>query len=176
MHEHWTLFLAEGIVLSLLGLVAIIVPPLAGLATTVILGWVFVAAGIAGILFTLRARRAPGTGWALLSAVVAIVAGGVLLWSPLQGLVTLTYVLTGFFIIDGIVIVAYAVAHRRELSGKWEWMMVNGVIDLVLAGIILLGLPGTLGWALGLLIGIDLVFGGTSLIAMALGARRESLS
>lgn len=175
MHQHWKLFLAEGIILSLLGLAAIIVPPLAGLATTLILGWVFVASGIVGLLFTLRARRAPGSRWALLSAVVAFVAGGILLWNPLQGLVTLTYVLTAFFVIDGIVIIAYAIAHRRELSGKWEWMMVNGVIDLVLAGIILSGLPGTLSWALGLLIGIDLVFGGTSLIAMALGARRETL-
>ena len=175
MHQHWKLFLAEGIILSLLGLAAIIVPPLAGLATTLILGWVFVASGIVGLLFTLRAQHAPGSRWALLSAVVAVVAGGILLWNPLQGLVTLTYVLTAFFIIDGIVIVAYAIAHRRELSGKWEWMMVNGVIDLVLAGIILSGLPGTLSWALGLLIGIDLVFGGTSLIAMALEARRETL-
>jgi uncharacterized membrane protein HdeD (DUF308 family) len=176
MHEHWKIFLAEGIVLWLLGLAAIIVPPLAGLATTLILGWIFVASGIVGLLFTLRARYAPGSRWALLSAVVAIVAGGILLWDPLQGLVTLTYVLTAFFIIDGIVIVAYAIAHRRQLSGKWEWMMVNGIIDLVLAGIILSGLPWTLSWALGLLIGIDLVFGGTSLIAMALRARREALS
>ena len=162
---------AAAIVLCLLGLAAIVVPPLAGLATTLILGWVFVAAGVAGLLFTLRARHAPGSGWALLSAVVAIGAGGIVLWNPLQGLLTLTYVLTAFFIIDGIVIVAYAIAHRRELSGKWEWMMVNGILDLLLAGIILSGLPGTLSWALGLLIGIDLVFGGTSPIAMALGAR-----
>jgi len=176
VHKHWKLFLAEGIILSLLGLAAIIVPPLAGLATTLILGWIFVVAGIVGLFFTLRARHAPGSKWALVSAVVAIIAGGILLWNPLQGLVTLTYVLTAFFIIDGIVIVAYALAHRRELSGKWEWMMVNGVLDLVLAAIILSGLPGTLSWALGLLIGIDLVFGGTSLIAMALGARRATLS
>ena len=176
MHEHWKPFLAEGIILSLLGLAAIIVPPHAGLATTFILGWVFVAAGIAGLFFTLRVRHAPGSRWALLSAIVAVVAGGILLWNPLQGLVTLTYVLTAFFIIDGMVIVAYAIAHRRELSGKWEWMMVNGILDLLLAGIILSGLPGTLSWALGLLIGIDLVFGGTSLIAMALGARKETLS
>jgi uncharacterized membrane protein HdeD (DUF308 family) len=176
IHDHWKLFLAEGIVLSLLGVAAIIVPPLAGLAATIFLGWVFVVAGFAGLLFTLRARQAPGFGWALLSAVVAIVAGGILLWNPLQGLVTLTIVLTAFFIADGVVTIIYAIAHRRELSGRWEWMMVNGVLDLLLAAIVLSGLPLTLGWALGLLLGIDLLFGGASLIAMALKARSESVA
>ena len=96
-----------------------------------------------------------------------------MLWNPLQGLVTLTYVLTAFFIVDGILIVILAIAHRRELSGKWEWMMVNGVIDLILAGIIIAALPSTLVWAFGLLVGIDMMFGGASLIAMALEARKE---
>ena len=174
IHDHWKTFLAEGILLVLLGLIAIVVPPLAGLAATVFFGWMLVFAGVAGILFTLRARQAPGFGWALLSALVAVVAGGILLWNPLQGLVTLTYVLTAFFIVDGLVIIVNAIAHRRELSGRWEWMMLNGVLDLALAAIVLSGLPGTLAWALGLLLGIDLLFGGISLIAMALKARSES--
>ncbi len=67
-----------------------------------------------------------------------------------------------------------AIAHRRELSGKWEWILVNGVIDLILAGIIISGLPGTIVWALGLLVGIDMAFGGASLIAIALEARKEA--
>lgn len=174
IQKHWGPFLAEGIVLSLLGLAAIVVPAVAGIAATIFLGWLFLIAGIAGLLFTFGMRHAPGFGWSLLSSLLALIAGGVLLWNPLQGLVTLTYVLVAFFIIDGIVIIILALAHRRELSGKWEWMMVNGVIDLVLAGIVLSGLPGTLVWALGLLVGIDLVFGGTALIAMALDARNRA--
>ncbi|HYB08904.1 MAG TPA: HdeD family acid-resistance protein [Alphaproteobacteria bacterium] len=172
MHEHWRLFLIEGIILSVLGVCAIIVPPIAGLVATVFLGWMFLIAGVVGFVATVRARRAPGYGWALLSAILAVIAGGVLLWNPFQGLVTLTYVLIAFFIVDGILIIVLALAHRRELSGKWEWMMVNGVIDLVLAAIIISGWPGTLAWALGLLVGIDLLFGGSSLIAMALEARK----
>ncbi len=134
MHDHWGVFLAEGIVLSLLGLAAIVVPPLAGLAATIFLGWIFLMAGIVGLVATWRARRAPGFGWALLSALVALIAGGLLLWNPLRGLVTLTYVLTAYFIVDGILIIVLAIAHRRELSGKWEWMMVNGIVDLILGG------------------------------------------
>ena len=173
MQDYWGLFLAEGIALSVLGLAAIIVPPIAGLLATVFLGWLFLIAGIVGLVATLTARQAPGFGLSLLSALVAMIAGGVLVWNPLQGLVTLTYVLTAFFIVDGILIVILVIAHRRELSGKWEWMMVNGVIDLILAGIIIAALPGTLVWAFGLLVGIDMMFGGASLIAMALEARKE---
>jgi len=173
MHDYWGLFLAEGIALSVLGLAAIIVPPIAGLLATVFLGWLFLIAGIVGLVATLTARQAPGFGLSLLSALVAMIAGGVLVWNPLQGLVTLTYVLTAFFIVDGILIIILAIAHRRELSGKWEWMMVNGVIDLILAAIIIAGFPGTLVWAFGLLVGIDMLFGGASLIAMALEARKE---
>ena len=176
MHDHWGVFLAEGILLELLGLAAIALPPLAGLASTLILGWILVAAGIAGLLSTSRSRQAPGFGWSLLSAVAALVAGFVLLWNPLAGLVTLTYVLTAYFLVDGVFSIIMAIAHRRELSGRWEWMLLNGIIDLILAAIILSGMPGTLTWVLGLLVGIDLVFGGMSLIMMALASRQSAVT
>jgi uncharacterized membrane protein HdeD (DUF308 family) len=169
--DHWRLFLVEGIVLIVLGLAAIIVPPLAGLATTIIIGWLFLIGGAVGLVATFGAHRAPGFGWSLLSAIVALLAGGVLLWSPWQGLATLTYVLIAFFIIDGIFVIVLALEHRRELTGRWEWMMIGGIMDLVLAAIIISGLPGTLVWALGLLVGIDFVWAGMSLIGMALSAR-----
>ncbi len=172
MHEHWGLFLAEGIVVTILGLAAIIVPPIAGLFATVVLGWLLLIAGAVGLFVTLRSRQAPGFAWALLSALAALVAGGLLLWNPLQGLVTLTYVMTAFFIVDGVLTIVLAIAHRRELTGKWEWMMVNGIIDLLLAAIIIMGFPGTLVWAFGLLLGVDMIFGGASLIAVALQARK----
>jgi len=172
--EHWRLFLAEGIVLVVLGAAAIIIPPLAGLATTIILGWLFLIGGIVGLVTTFGAHQAPGFGWSLLSGVVAVLTSNVLLWNPWQGLATLTYVLIAFFLIDGILIIVLALQHRRELVGRWEWMMIGGVLDLVLALIIIAGLPGTLAWALGLLVGIDLVWGGMSLIAMALAARNDA--
>jgi uncharacterized membrane protein HdeD (DUF308 family) len=174
LHDHWRLLLVEGIILVVLGMAAILIPPLAGLAVTIFLGWLFLIGGVVGLVATLSARHAPGFGWALLSAVVALLAGAVLLWNPLQGLVTLTYVLIAYFIVDGVLMIIFAIEHRRELSGRWEWLMLNGVIDLVLAAAILMGLPGSSVWALGLLVGIDLVFGGASLIAMALSARQTA--
>src|SRR5262249_23751223 len=65
----------------------------------------------------------------------------------------------------------YAFEHRAQLSGRWGWMLASGIVDLILAGIIFAGLPETATWALGLLVGINLLFGGTALIGMALAAR-----
>jgi uncharacterized membrane protein HdeD (DUF308 family) len=174
IHEHWRMFLAEGIVIVLLGLAAIVVPPLAGLVATIFLGWLFLIAGIVGLISTIAARQAPGFWWALLSALAAVVAGGILLWNPWQGLVTLTYVLIAFFIVDGIFTIVLALEHRRELSGRWGWLVLNGVIDLFLAAVIIAGFPGSADWVLGLLLGIDLLFGGTALIGMALAARKAA--
>jgi uncharacterized membrane protein HdeD (DUF308 family) len=174
LREHWLFYLVEGIILAILGLAAMLAPPFAGLATTIFLGWLFVIGGGVGLVSTLGARRAPGFLWALLSALVALVAGGLLLWNPLRGLVTLTYVLIAFFFIDGILTIALAVEHRRELSRRWEWMLLGGVMDLLLAGFIIWLLPGASAWVLGFLVGIDLVFGGTTLIGMALSARNAA--
>ena len=172
LHDHWGLFLAEGIILVILGLIAIVIPPLATLAATIVIGWLFVISGIAGLIMTFRARHAPGFWWALLSAVVALVAGVLLLWQPLVGVLSLTFVLIAFFVIDGVLSIFLAIEHRRELVGRWGWILLSGIVDLVIAAIIWAGLPGTAAWALGLLVGIDLVFGGTALIMVALAARR----
>jgi uncharacterized membrane protein HdeD (DUF308 family) len=174
IREHWVLFLIEGIVLLVLGILAIIVPPLATITFTLFLGWLFLISGIMGLITTFWARHSPGFWWSLLSAVLAIAAGIVLLVEPLRGAVTLTLLLIVFFIIEGVLTIMYAFEHKKDLSGRWGWMLASGVIDLILAGIILIGLPGTAAWALGLLVGINMLFGGSALIAMALHARSDA--
>lgn len=174
IREHWVLFLVEGIVLVVLGFLAIVIPPLATLAVTIFLGWLFLISGIVGLVTTFWARHAPGFWWSLLSAVLAIAAGLVLLIEPISGAVSLTLLLIVFFIIEGVLSIMYALEHKKELSGRWGWMLASGIIDLILAGIILIGLPGTAAWALGLLVGINMLFGGATLIGMALAARNAA--
>jgi uncharacterized membrane protein HdeD (DUF308 family) len=171
LHEHWVLFLIEGIILVVLGLIAIIVPPIATLAVELLFGWLFLLSGIVGLITTFWMRDAPGFWWSLLSGVLGIAAGIVLLVWPLSGVLSLTLVLIVFFSIEGIASVMYALEHKRELSGRWGFMLASGIIDLIIAAIILFGLPGSAAWALGLLVGINLTFGGAALIAMALHAR-----
>jgi uncharacterized membrane protein HdeD (DUF308 family) len=169
--RHWALFLAEGIVLVVLGALAIFLPLFATLTVTIILGWILVASGIMGLATTFGARQAPGFRWSLLSALIAIAVGVLLLGEPITGAVSLTLVLIIFFIVEGISSIMYALEHRRELSGRWEWMLISGIVDLALATIIYAGLPGTAAWALGLLVGINMVMGGVALVAIAVHAR-----
>ena len=171
VRDHWVLFLVEGIVLVVLGLLAIVVPPLATLAVAILIGWLLLVSGIVGLITTFMARHAPGFWWSLLSAVLAVAAGVVLLGWPASGVISLTLLLVVFFVIEGVASIMYALEHRKELSGRWGWMLASGIIDLVLAVMIYAGLPSTAAWALGLLVGINLVFGGTALVAMALHAR-----
>jgi uncharacterized membrane protein HdeD (DUF308 family) len=174
IHAHWALFLVEGIILVVLGLAAIVLPPIATLAFTIIIGWIFLVSGIVGLITTFWARHTPGFWWSLISGIIGIAAGVVLLAWPITGTVSLTLVLIAFFVVEGIASIMYAIEHRNQLSGRWGWMLVSGIIDLILAGIILAGLPGTAVWALGLLVGINLLFGGAALIAMALAARHPT--
>lgn len=174
LHAHWKLFLFEGVVLLILGAAAIGLPPLATLAVTIIFGWVFLVSGIMGLITTFWMRGAPGFWWSLLSAALGIVVGTLLLARPLSGAFTLTIVLVAFFIIEGAASIMFALDHKRELSGQWGWMLLSGIVDLVLGAMIFAGLPSTAVWAIGLLVGINMVFGGTALIAMALHARKAA--
>jgi uncharacterized membrane protein HdeD (DUF308 family) len=171
LREHWRLFVVEGIILVVLGLAAIVIPPIATLAVELVFGWLFLISGIVGAITTFMMRQAPGFWWSLVSAILAIAVGVMLLLWPLSGVLTLTLVLVAFFIIEGIASIMFALEHKRELSGRWGWMLASGIVDLILAGVIIAGLPVTAVWALGLLVGINMVLGGTALIGMALHAR-----
>jgi uncharacterized membrane protein HdeD (DUF308 family) len=170
VRRHWKLFLFEGIALVVLGALAIMAPAVASVAATVFFGWILLISGVAGLLTTWRGRQLPGFSWSLLSAVVGIVAGALLLLWPLQGTLSLTAVLIAFLWIEGVVTIMYALEHRSA-SGRWGWMLASGILDLGLGALIFAGLPGTGAWALGLIVGINLLFGGWALILIALQAR-----
>lgn len=174
LHQHWKLYLVEGIVLVTLGLIAVVIPPVATLAVTFLFGWLFLVSGVIGLATTFMMRHAPGFWWALVSAALGVLVGGMLLAQPAQGALSLTLVLAVFFAIEGVVSIMFALDHKRELSGRWGLMLVSGVVDLALAVMIIAGLPSTAAWAIGLLVGINMLFGGTALIAMALHARNAA--
>jgi uncharacterized membrane protein HdeD (DUF308 family) len=176
LREHWRFFLMEGIILVILGSAAILVPPLASLAVAIFLGWLFLIGGIVGLVSTIASRRTPGFWWSLISAIVTIIAGFVLIGWPISGTISLTFVLTAFLVADGILMIFFALEHQRQFSANWGWLLANGIIDLVLAGLIVWALPTSAIWALGLIVGIDLMFGGWPLISMAFAVRKPVAS
>lgn len=173
VRAHWKAFLIEGIVFLVIGFAAVVVPQIASLAITILLGWMFVLIGAAGLFLSLWARQMPGLWWSLVSAAIAIATGLILLIWPLEGTLSLTIVIGIYFLIEGIATIMYAFDHKRELSGRWGWLLFAGIMDIVISAVIVLGLPVSAFWAVGLIVGINLMFGGFSLIAMAIAARAE---
>lgn len=172
VRRHKGLFLFEGIVLTVLGVTAVVVPVLASIAATLFFGWIFLVSGIVGLFTTWHGRRVPGFWWSLLSALVGIAAGLLVLLWPTQGLFSLTSVLIAFLWVEGAVTIFYALEHRTG-PGRWGYMLASGIVDLTLGIILFAGLPGTATWAIGLLIGINMFFGGWALILMALAAPED---
>ncbi len=172
IREVWRVFLIEGIILLLLGAGALLLPAVASIAVAIVLGWLFVIGGVVGLATSVMGRRAPGFGWALVSSIVTIAAGIFLIGWPLKGIVSITLVLAAYLAADGVISIFFAIDHRRQMTQRWGWLLFNGLLDLVMAAIIVLVLPGAAFWVLGILIGVDFVFAGASLIAIALAARQ----
>ncbi|MCA1388711.1 MULTISPECIES: HdeD family acid-resistance protein [Bradyrhizobium] len=168
---HWKAFLFEGILLAVLGIAALVLPPLASLATAIFLGWMFLIGGIGGLIATYWARSTPGFWWSLISAALAVLTGLLLLARPMQAVLTLTIVLGAYFLAEGVATIMYALEHRRELSGRWSWLLISGLVDIAISFMVITGLPSSAEWAIGVLVGINLLFGGATLIGMALAAR-----
>ncbi len=170
-HAHWQLQLIEGIVLVLLGCVAVFVPFWLGFVLFV---WLFLIAGLTGLVTTLVMWHRTGFWWSLMSAVLALGIGIFLYVAPDFALLAFPLLLMGFLVVEGVVTIMFALDHSRDLSGRWGWMLASGIVDLCLAAVIVIGLPATASWALGLILAVNLIFGGGALIGMALAAREQA--
>jgi uncharacterized membrane protein HdeD (DUF308 family) len=169
-----------GVASIFLGGVALVFPFAATLASELIFGAVLVVLGVLQIVGPLASRPAGGVIWSLLVGAVTMLTGAVLLLYPLQGILTLTIVLAAFFIAGGVFKLIWSWSLRPGKPGKfglhpvggWGWITASGVMSLVLGGLLLFGLPATANWAIGLFLGLDLVFMGAIEIAFALAVGR----
>ena len=172
IRDHWRLLFFEGIVLITFGAFALILPALAIVAVNLLLGWLFLAVGVLGLGTTMMARQAPGFWWAIASAIASVIAGIFLTVWPMKGFYAVTIALAGFLFFDGLMMILFGIDHRRRLSQRWRWLVINGVVDLFLAPLILLvTFVAAAIWLLPEVIGIDLLFGGWSLVAVAAAAK-----
>ena len=170
IHAHWKLVLAQGIVMMVLGFLAVAEPNVATVAVGIFVGWLFFIGGIFRALSVWHSRGMPGFAWSMLTALLAIVLGLILIFRPLAGVLTLTMVLIAFFILEGVTAIVLAVQHRAHLR-SWGWVLFSGIVDLLLAFLIWDGWPSSADWAIGLLVGINMLFFGLSLVMTALAAR-----
>ncbi|PKM10032.1 MAG: hypothetical protein CVV13_14555 [Gammaproteobacteria bacterium HGW-Gammaproteobacteria-3] len=164
--KHWKLFLTEGILLIVLGLIAILVPHFFTVAIVVSLGWILLFGGIFIITRALLFFRMPGFGLWLFIGILQFVIGFLFLAQPLKGILTLTMLMALFFALEGIAKISFAFIMRP--MAHWGFVLFSGLTALTLAGVVWMGWPGTAEWVLGLLFGINMFFGGWSLVNISL--------
>jgi len=145
-------------------------PNISTLEIELLVGWLFIVGGFFRAATIFSKRHMPGFWWSLLSGVLAVVVGAILIARPLQGVVTLTIVMTLFFVIEGIAAVLIALEYRRYLR-NWSWTLLSGLVNLGLAYLIWQGWPSTATWVIGLYVGINMIFLGVPLIMTAIAAR-----
>ncbi|HWJ18467.1 MAG TPA: HdeD family acid-resistance protein [Geobacterales bacterium] len=170
IHDHWVMFLIQGVILAALGLLAIGAPFLATVVVVKLAGWLFLIGGVVGLASLFTGRGVPGSFWSFLSAIVSILAGFYILYRPLSGMLSLTLVLAAFFFAQGITQIFASLSHRRVLK-SWGWVLLSGIVDLILGGIIMSGWPETSAWVLGILVGVNLFMFGVALIMTAFASK-----
>jgi uncharacterized membrane protein HdeD (DUF308 family) len=170
VHAHWRRFLIQGVIMIMLGTLAVSLPVFTTLAVEMLVGWLFVIGGVWRTIWLARSSHMPGFGWSLAMALVAIALGAMLLMMPLSGMLTLTMLLITFFILEAIGKILFALDLRKH-SHHWSWALATGILDLFLAALIFAGWPSTAAWAIGLLVGINMLFFGLSLVMISLTAR-----
>jgi uncharacterized membrane protein HdeD (DUF308 family) len=155
----------------ILGVLAIIWPGISTIEVDLYVGWLFLLSGVVGIVVMFLARDVQAFLWMLLTAALSLFVGVILLYRPAEGAASLTLVLTAFFIVEGIFQIVASLSYRNVFPNQWGWMLASGIADLILAGIIIAGWPGTATWALGLIAGVNLITSGAAITTVALAAR-----
>lgn len=164
--------IAIGVLLILTGVAAIAFPNFSTLTAEIWIAWILVFSGVSKLVYAFQSRAESGFVWKLLVSLLYIATGVFLLANPLQGILTLTLTLGIFLLFEGIFEIAFAFQMRPQPS--WLWLLGNGVTTLLLGGLIWAEWPLNGSFAIGLLVGISLLFSGFSRIALALAGRSSS--
>jgi uncharacterized membrane protein HdeD (DUF308 family) len=158
-----------GIVFLILGILAIAEPAVAGLAIALFVGWFLIFGGVAHAVsaFGGGAGRAV---WHVLIALIYFVGGIYLLTHPVLGLTTLTLYLAVVLVVEAMLEV-FAYFATRGVTGS-EWLIVNAVVTLLLGAMIWRHWPSSSAWAIGTIVGVNLIMTGVSRLMLGAAARR----
>jgi uncharacterized membrane protein HdeD (DUF308 family) len=173
LRKYSTWFTIYGVVITLMGVLAIAMPVIATLATSIFIGWLLVASAVFGLYAVYSAGKdAPGFWWNLITALLYLAAGILLLINPITGALSLTIVLMAYLLAGGVAKLVLGFQHKKDIPNAWLWILFSGLVDIVLAFLIFQGLPGTAFWAIGLLVGINLVMMGIAIIFTAQSCKK----
>src|SRR5258708_8848608 len=152
----WSIVLS--VLLVFAGILAIVLPPIAGLGVTILVGWLLIFGGVAHLVYGWQTREKGGMIWELLLGLLYIAAGVYVLWNPILGLVSLTLGLAAYLVVEAIL--EFILAVRLRPAPGSGWLFVDAIITLILAAIIWRTCPLSAAWVIGPLVGINMIFSG----------------
>ena len=167
-----TVSILWGVLLIVLGVVAVGSPFLAAVAVNVVVAWLIVLAGVAHLMLAFRAHGAGSMIWKLLVGIAYLCFGAYLILHPVLGVASLTLLLASLFLIEGILdIVLYV--KMRPIHGS-SWVLIDGIITLLLGLMIYMQWPSSSAWAIGTLVGVSMIFSGVARVMMSLAVRKAT--
>jgi uncharacterized membrane protein HdeD (DUF308 family) len=166
LQRSWKALMAIGVTAIVIGCIAILVPAVASVGTAIFIGWILVIAGAFLVAGAFMAHSIGSVILRLIWALLTVIVGLWLIVEPHNGTLTLTLVLGIYFLFMGLTRIAVAFAARgKEGAGL---VGLSGVAGLLVGILVLAKYPSSADWAIGLLVGIDLIFAGWTLVSVAL--------
>lgn len=163
----WSIGLS--VLMIMAGILAIASPLAAGIAVNLVVAWLLIFSGCVHLVFSWHTRSAGGLIWELLVGILYIFIGMYLLLHPVAGLISLTLALAIYLFLEAILefILGFTL---RPLPGT-GWLIFDGIVTLILAIMIWRTWPTSAPWIIGILVGISMLFSGTSRLMLSLAAR-----
>lgn len=166
LQRTWKTLMAVGVVAIIIGCVAILVPAVAAVATAIFIGWILIIAGAFLVAGAFMAQTVGSVVLRLVWALLTVVVGIFLIVEPDSGTLTLTLILGLYFLFMGLTRIAVAFAARGQQGAGLVGL--SGIAGLLIGILVLVKFPSSADWAIGLLVGIDLIFAGWTLVSVAL--------
>jgi uncharacterized membrane protein HdeD (DUF308 family) len=158
------------VAMIVLGLLAVILPQASGIAVSVVVAWLIVFSGVVYLAFAFTSLSAGGFVWRMLIGIIYVIGGGYLALHPKIALETFTVVLAVIFVLEGVLeVITYFLLRVYSGSG---WILVHGLVAILLAYLISAPWPASSTWAIGIILGINLIFSGVSVLMYSVVARK----
>ncbi len=157
------------VLMIIAGVLAIVIPPVAGLTVLLIVAWLLIFSGAFHFVFAWHTRTAGGSIWEVLLGILYLSVGVYALLHPVAGLASLTLLLAGYLFVEGVLELVLSF-RLRPMRGS-SWLLLDGVVTLILGILIWRTWPSSTEWVIGTLVGISMLFSGISRLAISLAAR-----
>ena len=167
--KHWGWFAALGVALMILGMAAVIFPYVSTLAAEQFFGWLLLFGGLIQCVHSYRTKTWSGFALELVIGLLYLAGGFILITSPVTGIVTLTLLLIVLFIADGVL--ETIMAFKIRPAAGWGWVLASGIVSFIIGGLIWARFPSSALWAIGLLVGVNLLFSGISFLSLSMGSK-----